>query len=217
QPALSAVAEGCARDIPLIVGTNRDENEFGAALAGSRPPDFDDERLLRRVARVLGRRHGERAAALIDVYRRSRKERELPHENRDILSAITTDRTQRIPAIRLAEAQRMHQARSYNYLFCWEQPQLKASIHGLEIGFVFGHVGKGRDPLMQSTGEAAQQLSQQMLAAWTGFARRGDPSLPELAWEPYHSPRRATMVYDTPSALVDAPFETERAAWDGIA
>jgi para-nitrobenzyl esterase len=217
QPALSAVAEGSARNVPLIVGTNRDENEFGAALTGSRPPDFDDERLLRRVARVLGRRHGERAAALIDVYRRSRKEARLPHENRDILSAITTDRTQRIPAIRLVEAQRTHQARTYNYLFSWEQPQLKAAIHGLEIGFVFGHVGKGRDPLMQSSGEAAQVLSQQMLGAWTAFARNGDPNLRELAWEPYQAPRRATMVYDTPSALIDAPFEAERAAWDGIA
>ena len=70
---------------------------------------------------------------------------------------------------------------------------------------------------MQSSGEGAQLLSQQMLGAWTAFARSGDPNLPELAWEPYQAPRRATMVYDTPSALIDAPFEAKRAAWDGIA
>jgi carboxylesterase type B len=35
-------------------------------------------------------------------------------------------------------------------------------------------------------------------------------------WVPYDSARRATMVFDTKIALEDAPYEEERAAWNGI-
>jgi para-nitrobenzyl esterase len=211
---LTEKRDGVARGVPIIFGTNRDEDKFGEAISGRRPEEFDAETLLRRVGRMLGR-HSERAAELIDVYRASRAKRGLLAENRDILSALTTDQRQRLPAIRLVEAQRPH-APAYNYLFCWEQPALKAAIHGLEIPFVFGKVGIGRDPTMQTRGPEAEQLSRHMLGAWCHFALSGDPALPELAWDPYDSQRRATMVYGEQSELVDAPFEEERAAWEGI-
>ena len=79
---------------------------------------------------------------------------------------------------------------------------------------MFGKVGVGRDPMMQSRGAEAEQLSRYMLGAWCKFARSGDPALPELAWAPYDSTRRATMVYGERSELVPAPFEEERAAWE---
>jgi para-nitrobenzyl esterase len=218
---LEAVRGGAARGVPLLFGSNRDEDKLAAALAARPTPEIDAETLLRRVRRALGQ-HEAHAEALVAVYRRSRSERDLPAGNRDLLSAILTDQRQRLPALRLLAAQRAHDPRTYCYLFCWEHAALRASIHALEVPFVFGKVNldrdaAGRDPLMAAEGPEAQRLSEQMIDAWSAFARSGDPSCPGLAWDAHDDARRATMIWDRRSEVALAPFEDERAAWDALA
>jgi para-nitrobenzyl esterase len=68
------------------------------------------------------------------------------------------------------------------------------------------------------TGPAVEALSHTMMSSWLSFARSGNPSDARMAdWIPYDPARRATMVFDKESRLEDAPYEQERAAWDGIA
>jgi para-nitrobenzyl esterase len=52
-----------------------------------------------------------------------------------------------------------------------------------------------------------------MSRAWINFARTGDPSQPGLAWPAYDPGRRATMIFDTASAVVDDPDSAARQAW----
>ena len=50
--------------------------------------------------------------------------------------------------------------------------------------------------------------------AWIAFARTGNPNhdnIPE--WLPY-SDKRETMILDKETRVENAPFETERKAWD---
>ena len=57
----------------------------------------------------------------------------------------------------------------------------------------------------------------EMQDAWLAFARAGDPSCPSLGvWPGYNETRRATMLLGETSTVVDAPFEEERRAWDGV-
>jgi len=62
-----------------------------------------------------------------------------------------------------------------------------------------------------------EALSATMMDAWLAFARGGDPSTDALgSWRGYEPGRRATMVFDRECAVQQAPFEEERASWDGV-
>ena len=59
-----------------------------------------------------------------------------------------------------------------------------------------------------------QELADRMHAAWTAFARTGDPNHPGIPeWPVYDTTRRATMVFDTMCTVVDDPDSEDRLAW----
>jgi para-nitrobenzyl esterase len=144
----------------------------------------------------------------------------LPATNLDLLDAIQGDEMFRIPSIRLAEAQRPHQPRTHMYLFVYESPARRGSLgacHALELPFVFGTLNAPTQDKFAGTGPTVERLSQNMMDAWLGFARVGDPSHSGIgAWSAYDATSRATMLFGRDSALERAPFDAERAAWDGI-
>jgi len=53
---------------------------------------------------------------------------------------------------------------------------------------------------------------------WLAFVRSGEPSLPVAGghWPAYELEQRPTMQFDSETALQHAPYEEERAAWDGL-
>lgn len=97
------------------------------------------------------------------------------------------------------------------YEFAWRSPQfngLLGACHALEIPFVFDTLGQGTDLLGTNP---PQQLTDAMHAAWIAFATSGDPG-----WPRYDPQRRATMRFDTTSAVVDDPLAPERMLWEGV-
>jgi para-nitrobenzyl esterase len=48
------------------------------------------------------------------------------------------------------------------------------------------------------------------------FAHGGDPATSTLPWPTYHPPKRATMIFDRPTAIQDAPREAERRFWEEV-
>jgi para-nitrobenzyl esterase len=216
QP-LQAVENGAAKGIEVIIGSNRDEAKLFAA--GPREP-IDDGKLIERVARLLPKKTAARASDLVAVYRKSREGLKLPATNLDILDAITGDEMFRIPSIRLAEAQRPHQPRTLMYLFTYESPARRGSLgacHALELPFVFGTLDAPTQDKFAGTGPVVDRLAQNMMAAWIGFTRAGDPSHPGIGgWSTYDTRERATMIFGRESALERAPFDEERIAWEGV-
>ena len=52
-----------------------------------------------------------------------------------------------------------------------------------------------------------------MSEAWLAFARTGDPATPALPdWPAYEPDRRATMVFNLESRVVDDPYPAMRKA-----
>ncbi len=130
----------------------------------------------------------------------------------DLLAAIQTDWYWRIPAIRLADAHAPRPGATYMYEFAWRSPQFNGRLgacHALEIAFVFDTLGNRTQPLMGA--DPPQPLANTMHAGWVAFAARGDPG-----WPRYDLRRRATMRFDTTSAVVDDPRAAERALWAGV-
>ena len=212
-----AVRKGMARAIPLMVGTNRDEQKLYVPV---QRPAIDDAELERQVRAQLPKNAADRAADVVAVYRTSRAARGLPNSHHDIADAIATASRFRIPATRLCEAQLTHQPRTFLYQFDWESPARRGTLgacHGLEIPFVFGTLGATGDRRFTGSGELADQLSLQMMDAWLAFAKQGDPSHPALGpWPAYEASERQTMIFGRSSGIERAPFEEERAVWDTL-
>ena len=62
-----------------------------------------------------------------------------------------------------------------------------------------------------------EAVSNRMMDSWIAFARTGNPNhdgIPQ--WPAYNIDNRATMVMDKEFKVVNAPFDKERAVWDGI-
>lgn len=216
---MDVVRAGGAAAIPVIAGTNRDEVKLFNTPSRNAPP-LEDADLATQVAETLGDGHAGRVGEVIEVYRRSRAGLGLSTANRDLRDAIQTDARFRVPAARFAEAQSAHQPSTYSYLFTWESPArggVMGSCHALEMPFVFGTLDAPTQDRFAGTGPEAERLAANMMDAWVAFARGGDPSHAGIdAWTPYDSESRSTMVLGRTSEAQDAPFEEERAVWDGI-
>lgn len=215
QRPISAVREGMAKAIPLMLGTNRDEQKLYAPL---KRQALADAELEQQVQEQLPRSAAGRAAEVIAVYRTSRGARALPGGNHDIADAIGTASRFRIPATRLGEAQVVHQPQTFLYQFDWESPARHGALgacHALELPFVFGTLGAPGKQRFAGAGADAEQLSRHMMDAWLAFAKRGEPSHQGIGvWPAYEPTTRHTMIFGRHCGVESAPFEEERAIWD---
>ncbi|MHB1584665.1 MAG: carboxylesterase/lipase family protein [Acidimicrobiales bacterium] len=213
---LAAVAAGHAADVPLLIGTNRDELSF-FVLSDPEWAAMDDERLLRWVRRsapAVDPRHA------VDTYRRARRRRGEPGDPRSLWVALGSDLVFRWPSLRLAAAQRRYQPATFVYLFTWETPVfggMLGSCHALEIPFVFGGVRHPAIAAFTGGGPAAEALADLMQPAWAAFARSADPSHGALDWPAWDVCRRATMVFGTAGGgCQERPLDGELAVWEGV-
>jgi para-nitrobenzyl esterase len=210
-----AVANGAAKDVEVVIGTNRDEVKLFAAAMRREP--IDDTALLKDVREVLPKASEGEAKDLIEVYRASRKVRQLPDDNLDILDAINSDIRFRIGSVRWAESQRVAGGKAWLYLFTHVSPARRGALgscHALEMPFVFGTLGAPTQDKFAGTGPDVQRLSREMMDSWLSFATRGDPAHPSIApWSQYEGDKRPTMIFGTTaSGQASDPFSEERAA-----
>ena len=211
---LDAVKNGAADDISILVGTQRDEWQ-GFTRSNPQTANLDQDGLLAEVAKNVAD-----APSLIDGYRRIRAARGAATDPVSLFAAIETDRKMRQPAIHLAEALAARGQAGYQYIFAgespWDDGQLGAP-HAVIIGFVFGtHAFSDESAAFFGRGPAADALSKHLRDALVAFARTGSPATDALAdWAPYQPPSRITGVFGNPVAVEHAPFEAERALWEG--
>ncbi len=214
---INEIAAGSAAGIPVMAGTNRDEVKLFMATVRRDP--IDDEELLNAVQASLGSDEAK-AASLVAAYRSSRGAKGLPDSNLDILDAIQSDARMRMPAIRLALAQRAHQPLTYMYLFTYPSPARGGSLgscHALEMPFVFGTLHAPTQDRFAGSGPEVEALSRRMMDAWLSFARTGSPGHEGIgAWPAYDDSSRPTMVFDLETGLESDPFGEERRAIQGV-
>lgn len=218
---LDAIRNGSAKDVPLVVGTTRDEwRLFTFAMRSHRSLEPDALR-----GRVRARIRSDGAAdpdgatqKLLDVYGRDGR---APWE---VFDAIETDRNFRLPALELALAQRQHQPDTFAYLFSWPSPAARGALgacHAIELPFVFGTLDAPTMDRFAGHGPEADALSLRTMDAWLAFARAGNPSHADLLagrgeWRTYDAVRRDTLVLDRECRLEGDPQSDERAVWDEI-
>ena len=204
---IATIREGFARDIPLLIGTTKEEWKlFTAASPGMRL--MSQKNFSERVERLAG----EAAQTMLEAYSSGS-----PYER---FNALMTDKAFAVPAARMAEAQGAV-APVFSYRFDWHSNFLggiMGACHALDIGFMFGSHRKRLLGTFFGTGAVAEQLSSDMMDAWVAFARHGDPSTASTGkWPRYEQRTRPTMIFgDGAPHSVERPNEQRLRAWDAI-
>lgn len=212
---LSAIRKGYAKEIDIFIGSNLNETKLWNLLNPEAEKIRQEglEKGTKAIAALTGKSEGH-VDKLLKIYQETR------NTPRDIMDALTTDYTFRIPSIRLAEAQSVYQKNTYMYLFTWKSPfrgGKYGAMHALELAFVFGVLLNTEVGIFPKRDQETEALSGAMMDTWISFARTGNPNnaaIPTLA--PYNLEKRATVVFDKEIKIMNDPYGLERAAWDEL-
>jgi para-nitrobenzyl esterase len=200
---IDGIAAGVAAEIDVLIGTNAEEQRLFMV------PNGVIDAIKEEVLAAMIAAYGLPIAEALATYRGGRP----MASPGDLLAAVVTDWYYRIPAIRLAEAQVKHNGATYMYEFAWRSPGFAGRLgacHALELPFVFNTLDIGKMEALVGD-HPPQQIADVMHSAWVNFITRGDPG-----WPQYDLHRRATMRFDTTSAVVEDPRGDERALWEGL-
>ena len=206
QP-FSPTATEVSRDVPVVIGTNKDEG----TLFLSADPTFgtmtEDQARAHFTAML-----GDKGAAAFPVYKAQRPSDPPTYW----VTALMTDMMMRTDSIRLA-ARKSAQAAApvFMYRLDWETPILDGAMrtpHGLDVPLVFDTV-EAKRPIL-GPGPEPQRLAPLMSQAWINFARTGDPSQQGLPWPRYDTTSRETMIFDVKSHVVADPDRDTRVFWN---
>jgi para-nitrobenzyl esterase len=214
QP-LEALRDGAAREIRILIGTNRDEMKLWTALDPTWQSAEETE-IKHRVAQQIG---PEIFNEVQGFYADQNREAASPL---DRWVRAWTARAFLVPSLRLAEAQVEQGAAVWMYRFEWPSNAFDGKLgacHALEIPFVWNNLERGGANLFTGDGERQQRqaLAEQMHTAWIAFAHNGDPTTAALTgWKAYNLEQRATLLFNSTSRVELDPQADERKVWERV-
>ncbi len=197
--------------IPMIIGNTHDETR--AFMAGD-PTNFTVgwNGLAAKLTQANMRVDID-PATVIAAYRKLYP----AYSPSDVLFAATTAARSWRGAIIEAEARAASGAPAFAYQLDWATPKdggRMGAPHASDIQLVFDNLAK---PGATAIGPTAQAMADQMSEAFIAFARTGNPNCAAIPrWTPYDLRTRKTMVFNTPSRLVDDPRGAERRLFEKV-
>lgn len=202
----SITAAAAANPVPLVLGTTRDEMLLFAAMDPA-SSSLDADGVRERVRTIAGNDADDMLAA----YRRHRPDA-TPVQ---LLSAVTTDQTFRVPAQRLAEQRVAASHSTWSTWFTWPSPAFGGlgACHGLDIPFAFHNLD--RPGVTRFTGDAADRVAvaDGHADALLAFARDG-----RAPWRAHTTDDRPTLRIDVDTREIPEPEPDLRGLWgDGPA
>jgi para-nitrobenzyl esterase len=189
-----------ALDIPILIGTCRDESALFLAADPQRR-SFGEAELAKRTAPILG----DQRDAVIAAFRASRPQA-TPW---DLFVAISSQRFHHGSHVLAERQSAATRTPIWLYSFEFDGASPLGPAHGLEIAYVYSNASAA------SPGRAdVKQVESDVSEAWIAFARNGDPNHAGIpAWAPYTAERRTTMLFDAPSRVEVDPRAAEREAY----
>ncbi|WP_428312709.1 carboxylesterase/lipase family protein [Hydrocarboniphaga sp.] len=207
QSPMTVYPQGTPNDIDLMLGTCRDDGQLFSLVF----PLWQSlsARLFSTVLDGLVPNRDLRAA-------REHYGRLTLQGGRSVAQEINHDAFYRMPTIRAAEAHAAgHPGRTYLYQLDYESAiEGLGAVHGIDVALSFRCTPARR---LLRDDEPTRLLCEQMLDAWTSFARNGKPQVRGLApWTPYDTQTRTTMVFDTPARLAPDWGGERRPFWADV-
>lgn len=185
------IAAGGVAGVDVLLGTTAAEL---ALFTGSLPPAVVPKVLRHLWAPVLGHDPGsERCERLVEAYGGD-------------ATQVLSDAAMGVPALRLTDDLAVHHGGVFAYRFGWDGGAHGAA-HATDLPFTFGTFDVAGWGEFVGADADARHLSDEMISAWTAFARDGDPG-----WPAYDPAARTTMVLGRTSRVTEHPLAA-RLAW----
>ncbi len=205
-------AAASARNVPMLIGSNKDELSLWIAPDRSVFTMDYDEVAPRLKAFVSG---DVDIPALVEGYRAQYPEKS-PAE---LMIAVASDARYSANAVTQAKVKAAQGgAPVWLYQFDWETPVFGGVLgapHAVEIPFAFDNLDVSAS--MVGDPAKAQGVADQVSEAWISFARHGNPNARGLPYWPRVSATRPTaMRFDDVSKVDPAYFAEEQAIWDRL-
>ncbi|MDX8338955.1 carboxylesterase family protein [Draconibacterium sp. IB214405] len=187
-------AEDLAKDIPVIMGSNKVEFGGFGAPAGMLTADEAT------VVEYLKEKYGDKADSYIAAFKKAYPNTKMPSDMTDVDMMF---RPRLLDFVKL-KASVPGGAPIYNYVFKWSAPHLDGMLksgHCMEIAFVFNNIYRTEE--YNGGTPEAYALAEKLSKTWSTFAHTGNPNsdaMPE--WEPFTTDSGATMLFDDESELV---------------
>jgi para-nitrobenzyl esterase len=200
----TGLAAGTGRDVPLMVGHNRDEWQLFLVFGGLVGAVTED--VAREAMEFFGPGPGG-GRRMRTAYPEATAE--------ELYVLAQSDRLFRIPSLHLAAAHTAGGGRAHLSELTWPAPGaggVFGACHGLDVPLVFGVLDQGPAIKLLGTPPSAEALevSAQMQSAWTTFARDSNPG-----WDAYDEVQRATRIFDVGDrgGIRTYPEERSRQLW----
>lgn len=209
DPAAVAVSHNVA----VMTGSTEHEAIFPMTMDGPLPDPKDDAESVAIIQSHYPKIDPAAARSLIEMLRAAAPE----FSRQRLLVNALSDLWMRRHVMHQAELRKDAAAPTYVFLFSWLDPLLNGrwAVHGADLPFMFDKLDQkfiyepDYDAVAARTklelDRHAGRLRDEMVAAWTNFARTGNPTSRLLAW-PDYAQGRATMRLDAPSTVVRDPF-----------
>ncbi len=204
QAPLASIANGAGRDIPLLLGWNKDEAGFYGASANG-----DGGVVQQELANMSMSEFDQILIRYPEMF---------PHLKAEALrfKALTAE-SYGVPTLRIAEARAMIGRPAYVYRF--DLPPEQGAFRGLcvhtsELPLVFGNVQLPTAEAIGPVEPAAQRMSGIMHSLWIDFIT-AQPILSDAktVWPVYELGARQVAILDKELRIKSDPDTGERMAW----
>ncbi|GBL21722.1 para-nitrobenzyl esterase [Acidimicrobiaceae bacterium] len=192
--------------IPLVVGTNHDENRLWTVLHPE-SATLDDAGALVYFQKVFG----ADAEKVWDVYAQHRKD----HSPSQMVAAFQTDENFRAPAWRLCENLSAKNTPTWMYWFTWSTPVFDGafgSCHALDIPFVFDNLNAPGVELFTGNDSSRSAIADRISGELLSFAKTG-----KVSWSQYETSKRTTLKVDNQTVVLTDPEPELRKLWSAMA
>jgi para-nitrobenzyl esterase len=208
---VDAIKKGIAKDIPLIIGTNKDE---GSLFVKSKHTRFPNSWEMAGKMFMLNEQL-QKLPGIRSYYQRFKGERRQMRE-------FAKDYAFLRGATEVADVQRQY-ASTWMYRFDFEtvigKLTGKGASHTAEIPFALDNTDKGvaRIFLTGTSRKKAGAVRKDMHGAWINFAKTGNPnSNGLLQWPRYERDSRPTFIFNTRNKIEFDPGKEAMEIWEGL-
>lgn len=214
----SALKNGWAKDVDLIIGTTEDEFRMWIP---EQKKDTDEENtesyyyfIKEKYEDLLRRSPENRRIRIRKALNLTRTEKDKPSEYFPGIwkyTFIENEEFFRCPALKMAEAHCLSKGKGRTYMYLWGKhadifPYLHA-CHACELPYVFLHLHENI-----LCGNTDPKLALMTSAAWVHFAETGSPDTEYASWNEYDLNCRSTMYFSNSSEMymVKDPYSVHR-------
>ena len=192
--------------IPLVVGTNHDENRLWSVL-------HPDSATLDNAGALVyyQKTFAADAQKVWDIYARHRKNHSAP----EMVAAFQTDESFRAPAWKLCERRSATGNPTWMYWFTWPSPVFGGafgSCHGLDIPFVFHNLNAPRVEILAGDDLAREPIADRISGELLSYAHNG-----VVSWPQYETTKRNTLRVDIETKVLSDPEPELRQLWSAMA